>query len=550
MKNTLISHVFIAFSIFAGMFSTSTAKTVDLKITTYNVEWLSCDENGPDDEGLQENNIVTVIQTINPDIIALQEVGTSSNYAPIDTLVKKLGINEWGGIIIPSSSQGNCGQNVAIIYQKSKIQVLTSSLLSSSTDDNYTYNWSGGRYPSIHTFNLISGDDIVPFSVVNIHAKAMSDESSYNRRIGASEGLKTILDGNQYNTKNIIFVGDFNDYLVGTQAPSGTDSPYKNFMDDTQNYRGLTSGLTDPYYSYNPVIDNIIISNELFSNYVANSVIREISASNIISNYRSTTSDHTPVSALFRFSFDDGGSGSCESINFSETFANNLGEFTDYDVTGLQSWQWRDNYGAYGSGYSAGTNYENEDWLVSPVFDLSNSESATLSFDHALNFSANAYDKENNHTVWVSSNYEQGNPNLASWTQLSIPTMASGDSWAYINSGNIAIPTQFMTENIHFAFKYLSTSSVAGTWEIKNLLFNAVCKLSSINDQTTSNSNIYASNNEIKIDLNEPADVWVYDIMGQNIFSNTVQENITIPMLPSGIYIVHIGNTSQKIVVR
>ena len=105
------------------------AQTVDLKITTFNAEWLNCDTNGPSDEEGQMNNIVSLIQTINPDIIALQEVGTSTTYATIDTLVKKLGINEWAGDIV-ATTPTNCGQNQGIIYKKSHLQLVNTSLLS------------------------------------------------------------------------------------------------------------------------------------------------------------------------------------------------------------------------------------------------------------------------------------------------------------------------------------------------------------------------------------------------------------------------------------
>lgn len=46
----------------------------DFKITTFNVEWLTCTTHGPTDEELQMNNIVTLIKTMNSDIVALQEV--------------------------------------------------------------------------------------------------------------------------------------------------------------------------------------------------------------------------------------------------------------------------------------------------------------------------------------------------------------------------------------------------------------------------------------------------------------------------------------------
>ncbi len=526
-------------------------KTLQLKVTTLNTEWLSCPDNGPQDDELQINNIASVISMMQPDIIVLQEVGTSNDYATIDTLLSKLG-DEWSGSV-NSNSDNNCGQNLGIIYRKLKIQLVGSSVLSSgmsSQGNSYYYNWSSGRYPVSYNVHVVDGNTRIPLTIVNLHAKAMSDETSYTRRKGASEGLKAILDGSTYNTKNLIMIGDFNDYLTGSQCYTCGDSPYKNFMDDMENYRGLTTGLMNPYYS-NPVIDNIVISNELFENYVPNSAFQEVSATNTIANYRNTTSDHTPISALFNFQVEgtDPDSVSCENMAFSETFASDLGGFIPFSVNGMQTWYWRNIYGACISGYSGGINNENEDWLVSPVFNLSKMQLAVLSFDHALNFAQIETDKLANHTLWISTDYVEGNPNAATWTQLTIPVMPPGNNWTYVNSGNIDIPQQFMKENVRFTFKYLSSTTTAGTWEIKNLHFNATCTISAVAEMSF-NSFAYGMNRQIKIKVNQLSPVSIYDIMGRNVFSGVVASDINIPVSRPGVYLVRTGNDNHKVVVK
>ena len=65
-------------------------ESIEFKFTTWNTEWLSCSQYGPTDEELQINNVVAVIKAINPDVLALQEVGTSDLYTTIDTLVPLL----------------------------------------------------------------------------------------------------------------------------------------------------------------------------------------------------------------------------------------------------------------------------------------------------------------------------------------------------------------------------------------------------------------------------------------------------------------------------
>jgi hypothetical protein len=78
-------------------------------------------------------------------------------------------------------------------------------------------------------------------------------------------------------------------------------------MDDAANYKGLTKDLYSTGYYNNPVIDNILISNELFGYYVENSVENENFVTQIISDYYETTSGHIPVRALFRLTNAAGG---------------------------------------------------------------------------------------------------------------------------------------------------------------------------------------------------------------------------------------------------
>ena len=521
-------------------------ESIEFKFTTWNTEWLSCSQYGPTDEELQINNVVAIIKAINPDVLAIQEVGTSDLYTTIDTLVRRLGA-AWGGTMI-YSTKDNCGQNQGFIYKKSKIELVSASYI---TNGGSSYDWSSGRFPVLYNINLLASGTSIPVSFINIHAKAMGDETSYLRRKNASIGLKALLDGNAYNTKRVVVLGDLNDYLVGTQCGSciPAESPYKNFMDDTQNYKCLTNTLYDPNYN-SPVIDNIIISNELVENYKVNSTGRETLATQGIANYKNTTSDHVPVSAIF--TIGSTGGSSCENLAISETFAESLGNYTPYSVSGLQTWSWRSNYGAVMTGYANLVNNENEDWLISPTYDLSAKSSATLTFNHAINYAATENDKLTNHTLWASVNYSNGTlPSNASWTQLNIPTMASGNSWMFVNSGNISIPTQLLQKDIRFAFKYQSNSTAASTWEIKELNLNATCVNTNISDKTEiSQSKISVVGKRIKIENKQPISVSVFDITGRVLFSVKLIQSVEIPVLQSGIYIVRTGNKASKVVVK
>ncbi len=522
-------------------------QNTEFKITTWNVEWLSCNQNGPTDENLQINNAAKVIKALNTDIVAMQEIGTSSSYATIDTLVKRLG-NEWAGSIVAWSAD-NCDQNQAIVYRKSKVQLVSASLM---TNAGSSYNWSGGRFPVIYNLNLVAGTSIIPVALINIHAKAMGDETSYSRRKAASENLKALLDGSTYNTKNVILLGDYNDYLTGTQCKSCSPavSPYNNFVLDTENYKGLTGSLWDPGYN-SPVIDNIIISNELFSNYT-NNVLRETTAAQTVSSFTSTTSDHYPVSAVFSFAGGGGGGGNtgCENFSFSETFGESLGNFSTYNAEGTQTWGWRSVYGAVISGYQSSAAYPNEDWLVSPALDLSGNSAATLNFEHAVNYAGSETDLLQNHTLWITDSYNTTQAPASNWTKLNISTMPSGNSWTFVNSGDINIPANMLKNNVRIAFKYLSNSTVASTWEIRNLSISGQCIDTQINNsKAEENSTIRVSNGRISIESKTAAPVVIYDFTGRILYTSADTQYTEFTATQQGIYLVRCGNKVSKVVV-
>lgn len=167
--------------------------------------------------------------------------------------------------------------------------------------------------------------------------------------------------------------------------------------------------------------------------------------------------------------FETGSAPTPTPAIFSETFLNGtLGEFTTYNVTGTQEWRADSQYGATISGFQNGSSHANEDWLISPVIDLSSCEKAAISFEHAIN-KGDVANLKTNHTLWISDNYTEGDPNNADWTQVTIATYPDGTSWNYVSSGQCSIPSQYLKAGVRFAFKYLCSDTESATWEMKNL---------------------------------------------------------------------------------
>lgn len=154
-------------------------------------------------------------------------------------------------------------------------------------------------------------------------------------------------------------------------------------------------------------------------------------------------------------------------VLLSESFDNDLGKFTTYSISGDQVWRQDRNYAVMtGYVFDTKTNYANEDWLISPEIDLTKEKTAAFSFSYVTRY---FNDIASSCTVWISENYTLGNPNDATWRQLTFSKFIDTQSFTFLSSGEVSL-TPYVGKVVRVAFKYLSTSEKAGTWEVKNVL--------------------------------------------------------------------------------
>jgi hypothetical protein len=140
--------------------------------------------------------------------------------------------------------------------------------------------------------------------------------------------------------------------------------------------------------------------------------------------------------------------------------------WTKYSVTGTDSWKcsttgYTGNC-AYMNGYSNNTNNANEDWLISPLLNLSSYATPSLSFWSITNFAGNQMQ------VLVSSNYAAAsNPNTATWTALpaTLP-LTSSNVWTLSQNINL---TPYKATPFRIAYKYTSTTSAAASWKVDDV---------------------------------------------------------------------------------
>lgn len=153
-----------------------------------------------------------------------------------------------------------------------------------------------------------------------------------------------------------------------------------------------------------------------------------------------------------------------ETVVLDESFATSQGNFTieDKQLPEGGSYVWKhDTYNddkfMKASGYIGGAK-ASESWLISPTIDLNKATTATLTFDHAHKF-AGTPSKEL--TLWITET------NTEVWKQLAIDKYGTNKDYNFVTA-TIDL-SAYAGKTIKFAFKYISTTSAAGTWEIKNV---------------------------------------------------------------------------------
>lgn len=162
-------------------------------------------------------------------------------------------------------------------------------------------------------------------------------------------------------------------------------------------------------------------------------------------------------------------SGETKTV-FEETFASSQGGFTIEDKQlpegGTYVWKhdtFNDDSYMKASAFIGGSSKPSESWLVSPAIDLTQVTAATLTFDHTHKFAGTPF--ENYLTLWITE------ANTENWKQLTIDKYGTNNDYTFVTS-TIDL-SAYAGKTIKFAFKYVSDTTAAGTWEVKNVKVTA-----------------------------------------------------------------------------
>ncbi len=171
---------------------------------------------------------------------------------------------------------------------------------------------------------------------------------------------------------------------------------------------------------------------------------------------------------------------------FSQDWEGEMNGWTFVSVEGSNAWtiaSYNNNKYANANGYNGGVN---EQWCISPAFDIDSYSNVSLTFMNATKFTGPALE------LMISNNYDGQNPATATWQPLSFTLSAGNYEW--VESGVISLDG-YSGDNCHIGFKYTSTETEAASWEIDDIILLGFTSAPNINVTPTSLNFSYTEGN-------------------------------------------------------
>lgn len=487
---------------------------------------------------LQVAKVMNALYSIDADIYAFSELQDTATC--VDFIATKL--NEkygteglYAGVDDNQSSNHLAAGRTGYVYRTTAVRPV--GTMGYPDAGNYVYS----RHQYVQHFEQLSTGGRFALSVNHFKAKTANSDP---QRVTNMRNLINYLSTAPNLDNDVLVMGDLNTYSAEEPIVMLEDKGYSNML-SIYNPDGFT------YFYKNEVgnMDHALASASLVEQ-ITGAAVYQLNAEESWNYKRGGVAvtddmygyaDHNPV--LVGLTLLPEPEKECTDISYTESFSTSLGAFTSVNIAGTNDWYCTNGY-VMMNGHAKGG--DNEDWLVSPAFNLTQHTAARLSFQHAINF-AKADIKEE-HSLWITDNYT-GKPNTTQWQELTIPRYPAGNSWTFVST-ELSLPAEYLNkENIVFAFKYTCKDGAASAWEIKNLKLTAQCSGTDTEELILQGSQAYATPNTICISLTATADVAVYNAVGQCVYMQTnAPVNLHLPAA-QGLYIVRIGNDTHKVIV-
>ncbi|MBR6846777.1 MAG: chitobiase/beta-hexosaminidase C-terminal domain-containing protein [Bacteroidales bacterium] len=237
-------------------------------------------------------------------------------------------------------------------------------------------------------------------------------------------------------------------------------------------------------------------------------------------------------------------------VIFNQDWEGEMDGWTFVTIYGNKPWTIATHNGnkyANANGYN--DDVDNDQWCISPAFNLNNYEGVTLTFMNAMKFTGPDLE------LYFSNNYDGQDPTTAMWQRIDF-TMSEGN-YIWTESGEISL-NSFSGSNCYLGFRYTSTiEEGAASWEIDDIVLTAT-SITSVNEVSLMEVNVWNYDNEIFVENNTDNNVQlsVFNVLGQQVLAKTVATGSVrfTHNLAKGMYIVTLQcndeRKSGKIIVR
>ena len=234
------------------------------------------------------------------------------------------------------------------------------------------------------------------------------------------------------------------------------------------------------------------------------------------------------------------------NIILQQDWEGEMNGWTFVTVEGNKPWNvssYGGNHYAYANGYN--DDVDNEQWCISPAFDLTNMTDVVLTFRNAKNYTGPDLE------LYFSSDYDGQDPTAASWHELQFEMSTGGYTWT--ESGEISLDG-LRSDNCYIGFRYISTiDDGAAAWEVDDILITGTA-YDAVEETELSNVGIWNHNDELYIENNTNGNLQmvVFNLLGQPVYTQTIGAGSVrfSHNLAKGVYVVTLQNSKERMAVK
>ncbi len=346
--------------------------------------------------------------------------------------------------------------------------------------DEDSYYWTVDVTADGYTFTNANGD-VIGYGTSGTNFIFSGSHTSWTIESGVADSASMVPEYNGFmianaSTNNRVFAVRFynEDYICGAYSTNNLDNDeYNFFLDIFMQGEGGTPTVAAPTFDpaggtyYEPQEVTITCSTEGATIYY--SLESEEGPWNEYEGSILVDEDMTIWAYATMEGYNDSHVVSAEyviqaglTIIFNQDWEDDWNGWTEVSVLGdTTNWTIAEHNGNHYAYMNAHNQGENEDWLISPAFDLNTYPDAVLTFVTARNY--NGPDIE----VFFSNDYDGEDPTTATWEPLTCEL--STGNWNWTESGEISLE-EFEGSNCYVAFKYTSTEEAAAAWEVDDIM--------------------------------------------------------------------------------